>query len=195
VLVTDNGFEVLTLGSRGGTSPFVAGEPYLLDEEAPSAPRPSPGRFSRGFRNGWLKRKALRRLSGAAEAGSRRSQGAFLREESVDALVHARPQLVDAVLREVCRVQFGEQQQSWSLVAVGGYGRAELHPCSDIDLLLLVPAPLDSQAGSRVEQSSRSCGHRPRGRPQRPHYRRVRAGERSRRRSHDDADGIAADLR
>jgi [protein-PII] uridylyltransferase len=75
----------------------------------------------------------------------------FLAEESIETLVHARAQLVDAVLREVCRLKF-EGNGPWALVAVGGYGRGELHPCSDIDLLLLVPAPLDAEGRGRVEQ-------------------------------------------
>ena len=75
----------------------------------------------------------------------------FLAEESIETLVHARAQLVDAVLREVCRLKF-EGSEQWALVAVGGYGRGELHPCSDIDLLLLVPSPLDAEGRGRVEQ-------------------------------------------
>jgi len=71
----------------------------------------------------------------------------FFAEESVDELVHARAALVDTVLREAWK---GEQ--SLALVAVGGYGRGELHPCSDIDLLLLTPQPLDAQSRAPVEQ-------------------------------------------
>lgn len=37
-----------------------------------------------------------------------------------------------------------------SLIAVGGYGRAELHPHSDIDLLILTPHELDSELGERI---------------------------------------------
>jgi [protein-PII] uridylyltransferase len=63
----------------------------------------------------------------------------FLAEEPVEGLVHARAALVDIVLREVWRAQSIPDTASWALVAVGGYGRGELHPCSDIDILLLVP--------------------------------------------------------
>jgi [protein-PII] uridylyltransferase len=132
----------------------VVGESYLLDEDAPPAPRPATSwpflaRLPQLLAEAQGSPAAYREL---LKQGHEDLKARFFAEESVDILVHARPLLVDAVLREVCRVQFGEQQETWSLVAVGGYGRGELHPCSDIDLLLLVPAPLDPQAGSRVEQ-------------------------------------------
>ena len=79
-------------------------------------------------------------------------QARFLAEEPVETLVHARAALIDTVLREVWRAELGADAASWSLVAVGGYGRAELHPCSDVDLLVLVPAALDAPGRARVEK-------------------------------------------
>jgi [protein-PII] uridylyltransferase len=75
----------------------------------------------------------------------------FLAEEPVEELVHARAALIDAVLREAWRshcLAYG----SWALVAVGGYGRGELHPSSDIDILLLVPHSPDGAGAAAVEQ-------------------------------------------
>src|ERR1700727_3294633 len=63
----------------------------------------------------------------------------FLAEEPVEGLVHARAPLDDIVLREVWRAQSIPETAAWALVAVGGYGRGELHPCSDIDIMLLLP--------------------------------------------------------
>src|ERR1700683_3725218 len=65
-------------------------------------------------------------------------QARFLAEEPVETLVHARAALIDTVLREVWRAQLGTAGRTWALVAVGGYGRAELHPASDIDLLVML---------------------------------------------------------
>src|SRR6201996_5496615 len=76
----------------------------------------------------------------------------FLAEEPVEGLVHARAALVDIVLREVWRAQSIPDTAAWALVAVGGYGRGELHPCSDIDILLLVPAPPDAAGRGMVER-------------------------------------------
>jgi [protein-PII] uridylyltransferase len=72
----------------------------------------------------------------------------FYAEESVEDLVHARAALIDAVLREAWQ-EHGALQAEWGLIAVGGYGRGELHPASDIDILLLAP-PRAQPAGSNA---------------------------------------------
>jgi [protein-PII] uridylyltransferase len=76
----------------------------------------------------------------------------FLAEEPVELLVHARAALIDTVLRQAWFEHLGNGDRHWALVAVGGYGRGELHPCSDIDILLLVGAPPDEAKRSQVER-------------------------------------------
>ena len=74
----------------------------------------------------------------------------FLAEEPVEDLVHARAALIDVVFTEVWKAQ--GLGTDWALVAVGGYGRGELHPCSDIDILLLVPETPDAHGRNAVER-------------------------------------------
>lgn len=54
-----------------------------------------------------------------------------------DSLVHARTHLVDEVLHAAWQKFLPEVTEGLALVAVGGYGRGELLPHSDIDILLL----------------------------------------------------------
>ena len=61
--------------------------------------------------------------------------------QGIDAptLIHARSWLVDQVLRRAWSHFMGTAEDSLALVAVGGYGRSELMPGSDVDLLILLP--------------------------------------------------------
>ncbi len=62
----------------------------------------------------------------------------FLKDpDSVESLVLARSDGVDALLKDIW--QTFEIDSELCLVAVGGFGRGELHLYSDIDLLILIP--------------------------------------------------------
>lgn len=77
----------------------------------------------------------------------------FFEEEPVEGLVRARGRFIDVLLSALWAQRLDTQlAASLALVAVGGYGRGELHPHSDVDLLVLVPAPLDEQQRAKVEQ-------------------------------------------
>ncbi|HEX9208103.1 MAG TPA: nucleotidyltransferase domain-containing protein, partial [Steroidobacteraceae bacterium] len=63
----------------------------------------------------------------------------FEEDEPVEALVRDRARMVDVVLRHAWSLHTGPRDKDVALIAVGGYGRGELHPCSDIDVLILLP--------------------------------------------------------
>ena len=53
-------------------------------------------------------------------------------------LVHARSNIVDAVLKKAWLQCFNPEDNDIALLAVGGYGRGELHPASDVDVQILL---------------------------------------------------------
>jgi len=57
--------------------------------------------------------------------------------ESVVALVHARAEQIDELLIELWNDHVKDCDAA--LIAVGGYGRGELHPGSDVDVMVLLP--------------------------------------------------------
>lgn len=60
----------------------------------------------------------------------------FKADDSISDIIHSRAKTVDEVLRAAWGLY--PWREDIALVAVGGYGRGELHPYSDVDLLILL---------------------------------------------------------
>jgi [protein-PII] uridylyltransferase len=96
-------------------------------------------------------REACRELITAAQE---ELKARFLAEESVETLVRSRALFIDTLLRatwsHLLEPALGARM---ALMAVGGYGRGELHPYSDVDILILVPgdAPLIATERAQIE--------------------------------------------
>lgn len=63
---------------------------------------------------------------------------AFKSGADISELVHQRASMIDALLEHLWAEHFNADSPAISLVAVGGYGRGELHPHSDVDIMLLI---------------------------------------------------------
>ncbi|MEO1244455.1 MAG: [protein-PII] uridylyltransferase [Pseudomonadota bacterium] len=85
-------------------------------------------------------------LAAAAEALKQR----FLDGESVVDLVRLRAELVDNALLRLWQSNLRGLAADSALVAVGGYGRGELHPHSDVDVLVLVSRQPDEDSANAL---------------------------------------------
>jgi len=85
------------------------------------------------------------------QSGQATIRDRFLDEGDAPRLLRERCHLVDEGL---CDLWHGlELPRSLSLVAVGGYGRGELYPASDVDILLLLPEPPDDVLTAQLERA------------------------------------------
>lgn len=65
-------------------------------------------------------------------------------------LLHARSDFYDSLLSELWQ-QFGfAEQPELTLIAVGGYGRREMFPLSDLDFMVISEQPLDEASQTRL---------------------------------------------
>ena len=96
-----------------------------------------------------LKGIAVRLKSELAE-GQSALKMAYEARGNAQALLRGRCQLVDEVLKNLW--QEARLPLGLSLVAVGGYGRRELYPASDIDILLLLPDNVARETERQLEQ-------------------------------------------
>ena len=88
-------------------------------------------------------------LRHALQEGDAELRKRFEADEPIGGLVRGRASLLDTLIHHAFCVHLRGLESRLALVAVGGYGRGELHPCSDVDLLLLVEDP-DSDEQERI---------------------------------------------
>lgn len=70
----------------------------------------------------------------------------------VENLLHTRARNVDELVTRAWHATFNDPGLRLTLAAVGGYGRGELHPCSDVDLLVLLPTGELERCRAAIEQ-------------------------------------------
>lgn len=85
----------------------------------------------------------------ALERGNEYLTESFENGSPVKEILYRRSWLIDELLTLAWKAHISSEAPA--LVAVGGYGRAELHPHSDIDLLLLLPSRMTANLKSEIE--------------------------------------------
>ena len=92
----------------------------------------------------------LPRFKSRLSAGQAELRKHYLADPDPLRLLHERRSQVDAVLQDLW-LELG-MPDTMAMVAVGGYGRGELYPASDVDLLLLLPDQPDVLLTEKLEQ-------------------------------------------
>ena len=108
--------------TEAATAPADAGRPPCIDDA-----------------NAWAAAARASLASTDARLARRFDQG-----EETDRLIALRARAVDQLVREAWELCVGEDSAA-GVFAVGGYGRGELFPQSDVDLLVLADEPLQDQ--------------------------------------------------
>lgn len=76
----------------------------------------------------------------------------YQRGGDVNTIVNGRANLIDQLINCVFNYLFENVDQELALIAVGGYGRGELHPKSDIDLMILLKQEENEKTRDIIEK-------------------------------------------
>ena len=82
--------------------------------------------------------------------GTQALNDAFDTGRTVVELVHKRAEFIDQLLIHAWQSMIS--CEDLALLAVGGYGRSELHPASDIDLMILEKSRSDKETNKQIQQ-------------------------------------------
>ncbi|WP_413701384.1 nucleotidyltransferase domain-containing protein [Psychromonas sp. KJ10-10] len=77
---------------------------------------------------------------------------AFKNKYDITQLVELRARYIDELLIQLWDFVGLSESYDLSLIAVGGYGRGELHPKSDIDLLILSDSGFSQQSEAKISE-------------------------------------------
>src|SRR5205085_333513 len=99
----------------------------------------------------WPARPAGGSQRAALEALEKAQNESFERDLPVEALVRARAWAIEQAVLAHWEAQ-GEALRDATLVATGGFGRGEMHPRSDVDLLVLLPDAPDAARSAAIER-------------------------------------------
>jgi [protein-PII] uridylyltransferase len=128
----------------------------VIEEQTPSTWVPLPDAVAHPLDWEHHERSLRARLTDIAtysnclEATRRTLEAGFRSGVSVVELVHGRAAVIDRLLALAWQGFALDRQPGLALVAVGGYGRGELHPGSDVDLMLLHAETLSEEAGETI---------------------------------------------
>ncbi|HEX7080868.1 MAG TPA: [protein-PII] uridylyltransferase [Gammaproteobacteria bacterium] len=123
----------------------------LASDGAPAAAAPPIDRdaLAAALADGSQPLAVFRAALRAADDSLRRR---FMANEPIETLVRGRALAIDEIIL-ACWHHFGRRIAAEAdLVAVGGYGRGELHPDSDIDLLVLIDGASDRSADDSISR-------------------------------------------
>ncbi|PVZ64915.1 [protein-PII] uridylyltransferase [Pelagibaculum spongiae] len=91
-------------------------------------------------------------LQFALKETNRLLEEGFAKHQPVEELVRQRARLLDQIILCAWKKQSKTGNKPISLISVGGYGRGELHPHSDIDLLVLMQQAPSKEQCKEIEQ-------------------------------------------
>ncbi|NOQ89954.1 MAG: [protein-PII] uridylyltransferase, partial [Gammaproteobacteria bacterium] len=92
--------------------------------------------------------EVMKLLKDAVNAIDEGLKNTYQNGSDVNTVVYGRSNLIDQLINTIYSHLFKEIDQEIALVAVGGYGRGELHPKSDIDLMIL----LDEEENQKTKE-------------------------------------------